>query len=541
MFLLSRCARTIEDAISAINFTFSGFCHPHVASDHVGSDGPAGRGRPSPPGVMPVKPMPAAPTRSARPSARTLARARAARAHAPAGFPAEQERCPFDAANAQMARKPGVFAVLDGDGAAIFVGMSRDVGRSVGTAAERGAGGAHVVYAPETDAAAMRERWKAWLAHAARALGGTLPAGNDPKQSEVHAAWSAKEAQRGDAAGRATAAWRALPAERRRELCARAAAADAEDAEAALGLAEALDELADAAADGGDLERAAQLQAEADAALVQAAVAVPSVGDAQARRKSAVAAAQRLAQARGVRLPGRVEESPSAADDTEYARAVFEDYASTYDEHMLGVLRYALPDVMANMLVEALASTGDSSPSCFERLIDCGCGTGLSGIPLRAHVAPGGLVGVDVAEAMAERARARRDGESGAAIYDHVHVGDLVPFLCDAGSDRIGGPVAIVAMDTLNYLGTLESFFAAAAACTGGCAGLMAISVEDTADNDQAAAGQLDRTGRYLHSARYVRTAARDAGWTKVEERTAVGRRERGQDVTHRLFVFAIE
>ena len=30
MFLLSRCARTIEDAISAINFTFSFFCFTDI-------------------------------------------------------------------------------------------------------------------------------------------------------------------------------------------------------------------------------------------------------------------------------------------------------------------------------------------------------------------------------------------------------------------------------------------------------------------------------------------------------------------------------
>ena len=439
----------------------------------------------------------------------------------------------------------------------IYVGMSRNVKKSIEDAQARGIQVERIevsVVHETTSAQEMRNAWKAKLAACVRESG-ALPPGNDPNNKIAHETWNATNAVKDESAQqreqRATAAWRTMPAERRVELCKQALDADEHDAEAALGLAEALDQLTDEAADDGNMTKADELKALAEAALVRAAVANPPAGPSQERRRNASAAARRLARARGIAMPSSSGEeevattSTSAEEDAAYARAVFDDYASFYDDHMVNTLGYSLPDIMATMLLSASEDDSTTSETRFAEILDLGCGTGLSGEPLREHTHK--MIGVDVSDAMAEKARSRRCSTSSRLIYDDVQVTDLVSFLrgYDDGENNDGGVMsALVAMDTLNYLGSLDAFFDAASdfvARTRRQRAFAAISVEDCADDEDESGAQLDRTGRYLHGANYVRGTASKAGWRVVDERVIVGRRERGKDVAHRVFVFVCD
>ncbi len=138
-------------------------------------------------------------------------------------------------------------------------------------------------------------------------------------------------------------------------------------------------------------------------------------------------------------------------------------------------------------------------------VLDAGCGTGLCGRLLKPWARL--LAGCDLSEGMLRLAHARR-------IYDTLHQAELVHYL-DTQPPAFD---VVVAADTLCYFGELGDAMAAASrALRPG--GWLIFTVE-ALDGDSQPGHQLRPTGRYAHSADYVRSrgrcgrtrAARDAG-----------------------------
>ncbi len=186
---------------------------------------------------------------------------------------------------------------------------------------------------------------------------------------------------------------------------------------------------------------------------------------------------------------GDTTDRPSTA----YVGMLFDDFAEKYDEMMRKNLRYCAPERIAEVVIPMLE--GRSSL----RIIDLGCGTGFMGDAL-GHL-DAQIVGVDLAQKMLDRAAKR-------GRYANLIHGDIVEELMRIGSGSIH---AIVAADVLVYLGNLKPLFAAVkhALARGG---LFAFSVEAL----EAGTFQVRPSGRYAHSAGYLRALAQEAG---LEER----------------------
>lgn len=127
------------------------------------------------------------------------------------------------------------------------------------------------------------------------------------------------------------------------------------------------------------------------------------------------------------------------ADSTpEYAHNLFNNYALYYDQHMQGQLKYSVPGHIGRILHElGLLSLGN--------VLDLGCGTGLTGVPLRE--AAKRLIGVDIAQKML--AHAKKKG-----IYDQLTQMDLIEFLKQTKELYD----LITAADVLPYFGDLNDF-----------------------------------------------------------------------------------
>jgi len=205
--------------------------------------------------------------------------------------------------------------------------------------------------------------------------------------------------------------------------------------------------------------------------------------------------------------------APPARAAEGYVRAVFDSLAGEFDAH-LARLDYRAPALIDQIVARRLpTSAGDL------RVLDAGCGTGLCAPFLRPRARAGGLTGVDLSPAML--ARAARLG-----LYDELIEGELTALL----RSRPARYDLVVSADTLCYFGALEEVALAAAQALAP-AGLLAFTVEASADPDAAPGYGLSAHGRYCHSMQYVRTTLAAAGFDAIEIVATTLRSEGGRPV----------
>ena len=201
------------------------------------------------------------------------------------------------------------------------------------------------------------------------------------------------------------------------------------------------------------------------------------------------------------------DEGQFAAAPPEFVSMLFDNYADTFDRHLVGTLNYRAPQ----FLHDAVVAAGVRGPL---DIADLGCGTGLCGQLFKPMARA--LVGVDLSSRMIAQARQR-------GIYDALHVEELVAFL----KVRPMQFDLAVASDVLNYFGDLREVFAAASqAMRGG--GFIAFTLEKH-DGDEAFV--LNKTRRYAHSIGYVRSLLSQTDLAEVSATEGVLRREGGKDV----------
>lgn len=196
-----------------------------------------------------------------------------------------------------------------------------------------------------------------------------------------------------------------------------------------------------------------------------------------------------------------------------YVRGLFDEYAPSFDDHLVGALEYRAPQWLLRLVQPVLPADAHSTLTA----LDLGCGSGLLGLCLAPHVAA--IDGVDLSPRMLERARSR-------GVYRQLVEDDVVQHLLGYPGWRTS-PGLIAATDVLIYIGDLAPLFAAVAVALPP-GGLFAFSVERAGDD---VGYQLRPTSRYAHSRAYLQRLAASAGLRWRDELAAPLRREQRQAV----------
>jgi len=284
-------------------------------------------------------------------------------------------------------------------------------------------------------------------------------------------------------------------------------------------LGQALTTLGQPAAALAPLRRAAALAPEAPEPWLALAHALREAGEpgaAEAARRVLAVPGLAPAVAAGAQFLLAALGEAAAPDRAPagYVRELFDQYAPRFDADLQDRLGYRTPALLAALLRRAgVAADGT------RRVLDLGCGTGLSGVALKPFAMR--LVGLDLSPRMLAEARRR-------GIYDALEEADLLDWL-----PRHPGRFDLVAAaDVLNYLGDLGPALAAMAAALAP-GGVAAFSVEAGED----AAFALGPGLRYRHDPAHVARLAAAAGFTELVREEAVLREERGAPVRGVLFV----
>lgn len=213
---------------------------------------------------------------------------------------------------------------------------------------------------------------------------------------------------------------------------------------------------------------------------------------------------------------GRGETPPKAPDA--YVETLFDQHAEVFEDVLVEQLGYAVP-MMVRQRLQALGL------GPFKRLLDLGCGTGLTGEALQDMVDD--LTGIDISENMVEIAHEKE-------VYETLYVAEVEDFLEDNDDEPFD---IVTATDVLPYLGALEPlFFGTAENLLPG--GIFAFSSETLPEETFAGrAYMVNAKQRFAHTEGYVRDRLAATGFELIDITNINVRMEEGQPTPGHLVI----
>lgn len=202
-------------------------------------------------------------------------------------------------------------------------------------------------------------------------------------------------------------------------------------------------------------------------------------------------------------------ETPQTQPATAVTR-LFDNYAESFDNHLVLGLKYKLPHDVAGMILGWFPDK-----SC--DVLDLGCGTGLLGACLGPM--KGVVVGVDLSMKMIEQAAKH-------GVYDKFHQVNILNALAATPAHQYD---VITSLDVLIYVGDLREVMPNALRILNS-KGRFVFSCEKAPES----VTDFDlptQTGRYRHNPQYVRRLLEAAGFKDIQFEDRVLRHETGQPV----------
>ena len=182
------------------------------------------------------------------------------------------------------------------------------------------------------------------------------------------------------------------------------------------------------------------------------------------------------------------DEPPPGRAPNEFVEQLYTRFASFYEKNMCDELGYNGPERVAKILDQFLGDASDLDA------LDIGCGTGLSGKPLKPRSTS--LTGIDLSSDMLKVAE-------GTGLYDELEHAEITQWL----ANRKDPFDLIVGCDTCIYFGDLSQVISPASRLLRP-GGWLLISVE----RGDAYPFRLTDSGRYSHTQQHIEEAAKEAG-----------------------------
>ncbi|MCH9655068.1 MAG: methyltransferase domain-containing protein [Planctomycetes bacterium] len=215
------------------------------------------------------------------------------------------------------------------------------------------------------------------------------------------------------------------------------------------------------------------------------------------------------------------DESPPSRMPDKCIQQLYERFSSFYDSNLIEELEYVVPEKLSEAIEMVFPGRTDL------KILDLGCGTGLSGERLRERA--GTLDGIDLSSEMISLARKRN-------LYNSLEVAEITSWLSAAGQsiheDEVRRYDLIVACDTLIYFGDLSQVIQPASQFLKR-GGAIAFSVERC----EQPGYELTDSGRYAHHATYIKEVAHAAGLNCAVHREEFLRMEYGEEVMGHIVV----
>lgn len=202
----------------------------------------------------------------------------------------------------------------------------------------------------------------------------------------------------------------------------------------------------------------------------------------------------------------------TATAPRQHVEQIFDDLSDSFEEH-LAELGYRAPEILKEMTIASVANQVH-----FDRAIDLGCGTGLSGVQFRPMVKH--LTGLDLSQKMLDVARTKE-------IYDELPKADICQYL-ESSQQQYD---LFIATDVLVYIGDLSDTFRTISAHARPDAYFL-FSTEESLEQDFV----LRPTGRYAHSRNYIEKLASTHGFAIASSQSIDLRMEGQQQIKGELF-----
>ena len=203
----------------------------------------------------------------------------------------------------------------------------------------------------------------------------------------------------------------------------------------------------------------------------------------------------------------------TATAPLDYVEALFDNYATKFENSLVDNLKYKIPKVIAEMIIK------DSKFDLLGSVMDLGCGTGLFGKEIKQFCEH--LEGVDLSEKMLGEASKKK-------IYNELIKEDILAYLSNASLNFD----YFISVDVFIYIGDLSDVFRLIKS-RNKIGGKLAFSTEIYDGNDFF----LEQSGRYSHSKNYIEDLCKKFGYKLRHYETQALRKDKNEYIIGGLYL----